>query len=376
MSIVSSEFSLASSRSYSRVETSSERLQISIRNRDNPPGSPPNQDRGAANPVVISAQGQARASADAAALNAGEQEARGEVNGKTCDDCLETGMKEARKDPANQLLIALVEHLSGRSFNFFELDKPASDKSPESLEKEPVAVNPPPIQVSIREQDPAFSLEYTQSHTLEEYEATTFSARGVIRTADGADIRFGLQLEMQRSYREESHTQIRMGAAQREDPLVINFSGNAAQLRDQRFDFDLNADGELQSLPLLASGSGYLAFDRNGDGRVNDGSELFGALSGNGYADLQALDNDANGWIDAADAASEHLYLWLPEDDGDGKLLTLEEAGIAAISTANIATPFELRGQHNTDLGAVRATGLYLSTENTVGTTQQIDLSV
>jgi len=119
-----------------------------------------------------------------------------------------------------------------------------------------------------------------------------------------------------------------------------------------------------------------LAFDRNGDGRVNDGSELFGALSGNGYADLQMLDNDANGWIDAANSVSEQLYLWLPEDGGDGKLLTLEEAGIAAISTANIATPFELHSQHNADLGAVRETGLCLNTENSVGTTQQIDLSV
>ena len=376
MSIVSSEFSLASSRSYSRVETSSERLQISVRAPGTPGDSPPSQDRGATDRVLISPLGQLRAAADAATLNVKEHAAPGEVNGKTCDNCLETDMKEARRDPANQLLIALVEHMSGRSFDFFELDIPVSEKSPEDRDKAPVAIENPPIQVSIRERDPAFSVEYTQSHTLEEHEATTFSARGVIRTADDADIRFDLQLEMQRSYREESQTRIRMGTAQREDPLVINFSGNAAQLRDQRFDFDLNADGELQSLPLLASGSGYLAFDRNGDGRVNDGSELFGALSGDGYADLQVLDNDGNGWIDSVDTANDQLYLWLPGDGGDGKLRTLEEAGIAAISTANIATPFELRGQHNADLGAVRATGLYLNTENTVGTTQQIDMSV
>ena len=363
MSIVSSEFSLASSRSYSRIETSSQTLQISVRDRGAPGESPPGQDRGVSDRVAISAEGRSRAAVD-------------EINSKACDNCLETDMKEARRDPANQLLIALVEHMSGRSFRSFELDIPVSGESTDDPDKAPVAVESPPIQVTIREQTPAFSVEYTESHTLEEHETTSFSARGVIRTADDADIRFDLQLEMQRSYREESQTRIRMGAAQREDPLVINFSGNAAQLRDQRFDFDLNADGDLQSLPLLASGSGYLAFDRNGDGRVNNGSELFGALSGDGYADLQALDKDGNGWVDAGDTASEQLFLWLPEDGGDGKLLPLEEAGIAAISTANIATPFELRGQQNTDLGAVRATGLYLDTGNTVGTTQQIDMSV
>jgi hypothetical protein len=182
---------------------------------------------------------------------------------------------------------------------------------------------------------------------------------------------------MERSYREESRVAISMGAArEREDPLVINFSGTAAQLHDQRFEFDLDADGDLEALPTLGGGSGYLVFDRNGDGKVNDGSELFGALSGDSFADLKAVDSDANGWIDAADEVTDQLYLWLPEAGGDGRLLTLEEAGVAAVSTASIATPFELRGEQNADLGAVRSTGLYLSTEDQVGTTQQIDLSV
>lgn len=385
MSVVSSELSLSSSHSYRRVETSSERLRISARSRAVPIASAPDRGRGASGRVLISVQGQARAAAEMAALTTEDQAAKdrikgetgGKTGGETGADCLETAMEEARKDPANQLLIALVEYLSGRSLSLFRLEAAAPERPPEELAKEPAVDDGQRIRVSMRAPAPAFSLDYARTHALEEHEATTFSARGVIRTADGARVRFDLRLEMQRSYREESHVEIRMGAsAQREDPLVINFSGSAAQLRDQRFQFDLNADGELSALPLLARGSGYLAFDRNGDGRVNDGSELFGALSGDGYADLKALDADGNGWLDAADEASEQLYLWLPESGGDGRLLTLEEAGIAAISTANIATPFELRGRHNADLGAVRATGLYLSTENRVGTTQQIDLSV
>lgn len=55
-----------------------------------------------------------------------------------------------------------------------------------------------------------------------------------------------------------------------------------------------------------------------GDGEVNNGSELFGALSGDGYADLDAIDDDGNGWIDAADAATNQLYLWLAEAGGSG----------------------------------------------------------
>ena len=372
MSVVSSEVYLSSSHSYRRTETTSERLQISARSRATPADSAANRGQEQRGRVLISLQGQARAAAEMAA-NAGQDQA---VKEEGSAETLEAAAEEARKDPVNQLLIALVEYLSGRSLRLVDSEDFQPDQQAAA---EPAAIEGKEKHVEVPEpaRQPDFSLRYQRRYALEEHEATTFSARGVIRTADGATVRFDLQLEMQRSYREESHLDIRMGtAAQREDPLVINFSGTAAQLRDQRFQFDLNADGEQSALPLLANGSGYLAFDRNGDGRVNDGSELFGALSGDGYADLKALDADGNGWLDAADKASEQLYLWLPEAGGDGKLLTLEEAGIAAISSANIATPFELRGQHNADLGAVRATGLYLSTENQVGTTQQIDLSV
>ncbi|MFP4603321.1 MAG: hypothetical protein ACLFNA_10360, partial [Halochromatium sp.] len=75
--------------------------------------------------MLISVQGQARAAAEMAALTTEDQAAKdrikGETGGKTGADRLETAMEEARKDPANQLLIALVEYLSGRSLSLFRL---------------------------------------------------------------------------------------------------------------------------------------------------------------------------------------------------------------------------------------------------------------
>ena len=85
------------------------------------------------------------------------------------------------------------------------------------------------------------------------------------------------------------------------DPLVVNFDGTAAQLSDAKFSFDLQRDGQNETLPTLGSGSGFLALDLNGDGKINDGGERFGPRSGDEFADLAQYDGDGNPWIDEAD---------------------------------------------------------------------------
>ena len=82
------------------------------------------------------------------------------------------------------------------------------------------------------------------------------------------------------------------------DPLVINLDGNIAELSDQTFLFDLDGDGEMDEISELSAKSGFLALDKNGDGTINDGTELFGTRSGNGFQDLSAYDTDHNGFID------------------------------------------------------------------------------
>ena len=278
---------------------------------------------------------------------------------------LNAAQEEALNDPNLIVLLQLIERLTGRAATIFEFAANATDV-------EAVEAPPPPASGP---RSPA--LLYQRDQVIDEVEISRFSADGVIRTADGQEIRFSIELEMRRHYHLETSERLQVGPApQRKDPLVINFAGNAAQLQDQRFSFDLDADGSRESLALLGSGSGFLSFDRNRNGVIDNGSELFGALSGDGYADLARLDSDGNGWIDQGDAAFAELRLWLPAGNGPGRLIELGEAGIAAIGLANIATPFALRGEANQDLGQIRATGVYLAESGAVGTTQQIDLSV
>jgi len=120
---------------------------------------------------------------------------------------------------------------------------------------------------------------------------------------------------------------------------VINFSGTAAQLTDQRFAFDLNSDGKDEDIPFVAGGSGLLVFDRNNDLQVNDGRELFGPSTGNGFAELSRYDKDGNRWIDENEAIYNNLYVWTKDSEGNDQLRSLKESGVGAIYVTGLIRP-------------------------------------
>ena len=193
--------------------------------------------------------------------------------------------------------------------------------------------------------------------------------------ADGRQIDFEMNLQMSHSqYRNESIS-IRAGAALK-DPLVVNLQGTPVGLQGgPKVLFDLDADGTPDSMARLAQGSAFLALDRNANGRIDDGRELFGALSGDGFADLAAYDEDANGFIDSGDAVFAQLKLWLPSVKGPSQLLGLAEAGIGALGLHRVAGGFDLIADGELQ-GQVRSTGMFLFEDGRVGSLQQIDLVV
>lgn len=278
---------------------------------------------------------------------------------------------ELDADPRLRFIRSMLELLTGHRIRVFD----ASELQPSA---ETPAIEAPAIQNSAQAQrSPAgYGIEYDRHESYSEAEQTNFSASGTVTTADGREIKFDLQLSMSRQYHEESDISLRLGdAARKIDPLVLNFAGNAAQLTDQRFAFDLNADGNTEQINLLAPGSGFLAFDRNGDGKINNGSELFGPTSGDGFQELAALDGDQNGWIDENDASYKQLALWTPDKSGKDTLRSLSDAGVGAIALSRIATPFDLKTNGNQLLGEIRTSGIFLHETGTAGTIQQIDLT-
>lgn len=213
------------------------------------------------------------------------------------------------------------------------------------------------------------------THTLDQ-EATDVCARGSVHTADGRCIDFKLEVAMARKY--ESTTAVKASGTEYvlKDPLVINFDGQAVDLQDARFSFDLDADAQAEDMPLLGKGSAFLALDRNGDGQINNGNELFGAQSGNGFADLAKLDSDGNHWLDENDPAYAQLRLWQPGRKAEGGLETLQQAGVGALWLGSVDSQFSLKDGNNQSKGEVRQTGLWLREDGQVGALQQVDLAV
>lgn len=217
-------------------------------------------------------------------------------------------------------------------------------------------------------------MSFKVTETIEEYECSSFSSCGKVTTADGQEIEFGLNLEMERSYSATREFEMTK-TVEFTDPLIINFEGNYADLSDEKFEFDLDADGDQELISYLSSSGGMLAIDKNQDGVINDGTELFGALSGNGFADLAQYDEDGNNYIDEADSVFDDLLIWNKTADQDS-LQTLAEAGVGAIYLGSTETPFDLKGEDNQHNGQVRSSGFYLTESGDVGTVQQVDMVV
>lgn len=213
--------------------------------------------------------------------------------------------------------------------------------------------------------------------TRRETEATSFSASGTIKTADGQTLQFSAKLNMSREF--TSRLQIGAAAANapaKVDPLVINYGGKAAELGDARFEFDLDSDGHSEQIANLKPGSALLALDKNGNGSIDNGKELFGPTSGSGFAELAQYDQDHNGFIDEGDAVYDRLRLWVRDDAGGSKLVGLGQMGVGAIYLGSAATPFQLNDGQNRNLGQVAATGLFLREDGGTGTVQQVDYTV
>ena len=181
---------------------------------------------------------------------------------------------------------------------------------------------------------------------------------------------------MSRQFAEYNNINIRAGDALKVDPLVINYSGNAASLTNTKYSFDIDNNGISDNISFVGPDSGFLALDKNGDNIINNGSELFGPQSGNGFSDLSAYDQDKNGWIDENDSIFNNLRIWSKDEKGNDYLFSLGEKGVGAIYLGNISTQFDLKDSLNNTDGQIQRTGIFLKESGLAGTIQHIDLTI
>ena len=215
------------------------------------------------------------------------------------------------------------------------------------------------------------TVQYYRSET----EETGFLTNGKVVTADGREIDFNLELSMSRSfteYYEENVSTLRVFT----DPLVINLDSPIADVSDVKIRFDLDCDGTEDEISALGEGSGYLALDLNEDGVINDGSELFGTASGDGFSDLSKYDADGNGWIDEADEIFDRLVIAYIKEDGTQELVKLKDRDVGAIYLQSAPTEFSLKDTAaNEERARIRKTGIFMYESGMTGTIQHLDMA-
>ncbi|SBS34863.1 hypothetical protein MAQ5080_02998 [Marinomonas aquimarina] len=271
-------------------------------------------------------------------------------------------------------MLTLLERMFGIKIDVFdasELDAADAAEAPQLHSQATPAAAPQESPRGRRQVIEAIQ-EY---RVVTETESSSVAIAGKLALNDGRQLDVQLNLDMSRTRKEEYWGQMTL-SARTVDPLVVNLNGNAAQLTNQRMAFDIDADGEEDQVAFATGDSAFLALDKNDNGSIDDGNELFGPKSGSGFADLANYDDNQDGLIDSLDDIWQKLLLVQRDESGNESILSLKEVGISAFVLERTRSPFSLFNNNGEQTGIIRETGLYVRDDNSVDTLQHVDLVV
>lgn len=163
------------------------------------------------------------------------------------------------------------------------------------------------------------------------------------------------------------------------DPIVLDLDHNGFAFTSQAdgVQFDINSDGAKDQVAWTNGKDGLLALDVNGNGKIDNGSELFtptfaGGHFADGLAALASLDSNHDGVIDNRDQAFAQLVVWQDANHNGitdaGELLSLTDLGITGINLDVTAGTGRIDGQ------SVAANGTFIYADGSKGTFVEVDL--
>ncbi len=277
---------------------------------------------------------------------------------------LDSEYNEASLDPKLMSIVRALESLTDRKMNlsFMQSVNGSDVKASEVAPTDEI-------------QRVGWGIDYQYEKTEIKEESLNFSASGSVKTEDGKSIDFSLALSMKNYSKTHESISLKDGDALI-DPLVLNFGSNTVNISEVKHNFDLDLDGKSDEFSFVGDGSGFLALDKNRDGIINDGSELFGPTLGNGFEELAVYDSDGNSWIDENDDIFDQLVIWMKDSSGDENLFSLKEKNVGALYLGSAVTPFELNTSDGNMQAQMKESSVYLKENGGVGTLQEIDLVV
>ena len=171
------------------------------------------------------------------------------------------------------------------------------------------------------------------------------------------------------------------GAERDGSPLVVDLDGDGIETigTDEKVYFDHDDSGFAENTGWVSKDDGLLVRDINGNGQIDNGTELFGnntVLSNgqkatNGFEALKDLDSNNDGVFNNQDAAWNEVKVWKDANENgqveNGEFLTLEQAGIAGINlTYNTSTLVDENGNEH------KQTGTFIKTDGTTGSIHNV----
>lgn len=270
----------------------------------------------------------------------------------------QTQLSHEEKIKKNILEILLQEFTGNKEFKLH----PTDDKINKTEQK----------LVRVEETKFEYTKKYFQKSEIE------FSTQAQIHTNRG-QINIDLDLSFSQEFTKVFQTSISSKKVTFLDPLIINYESNLTSFDNisssMRFEFDLNCDGINELIPGLKDGSGFLALDKDKNGTIDNGDELFGANSGDGFAELIKYDEDGNSWIDENDSIFSRLLIWEKNESEDNTLITLGQAGIGAIYLSSIDSSFTYARDVNETYAQLKQSSFFLKEDGQVGLVTGVDFA-
>lgn len=161
--------------------------------------------------------------------------------------------------------------------------------------------------------------------------------------------------------------------SKRVDPIVITIGKASASLRGDNIDFDIDGNGTNENMAVLGQNDYLLSLDKSKNGIIDNGRELFGPSSGNGFLELGFLDSNHDNKIDNSDMNFNNLRLLEFSSTKQQFLHTLSSKGVESIYLSTSKTITQLSDENGNLRAEITEKGTVKLGNNSAGVVQHLD---